>query len=168
MELRDKIKKYIFNNSNKIKINSKDIKKDDIFLALNGKKYHGNKFLADAFKFGAKYCITDKKNKEFKKKENILFVDDVYSYLKNISVQKRSLFNGEVIGITGSAGKTSLKEYLSFFLKKKYKVSASIKSYNNNLGVMISLKLFVPISKIAKFELIFIFKIEIITPKLLL
>ena len=139
MELRDKIKKYIFNNSNKIKINSKDIKKDDIFLALNGKKYHGNKFLADAFKFGAKYCITDKKNKEFKKKENILFVDDVYSYLKNISVQKRSLFNGEVIGITGSAGKTSLKEYLSFFLKKKYKVSASIKSYNNNLGVMISI-----------------------------
>ena len=139
MELNDKIKKYIFNNSNKIKINSKDIKKDDIFLALNGKKYHGNKFLVDAFKFGAKYCITDKKYTESKKKENILFVENIYSYLKNISVQKRSLFNGEVIGITGSAGKTSLKEYLSFFLKKKYKVSASIKSYNNNLGVMISI-----------------------------
>ena len=51
MELNDKIKKYIFNNSNKIKINSKDIKKDDIFLALNGKKYHGNKFLVDAFNY---------------------------------------------------------------------------------------------------------------------
>ena len=38
MDLNDKIKKYIFNNSNKIKINSKDIKKNDIFLALNGKK----------------------------------------------------------------------------------------------------------------------------------
>ena len=139
MDLNDKIKKYIFNNSNKIKINSKDIKKNDIFLALNGKKYHGNKFLFDAFKFGAKYCITDKKYKNSKKKENILFVENIYSYLKNISVQKRSLFNGEVIGITGSAGKTSLKEYLSFFLKKKYKVSASIKSYNNNLGVMISI-----------------------------
>ena len=139
MKLNDKITKYIFNNSNKIKINSKDIKKNDIFLALNGKKYHGNKFLVDAFKFGAKYCITDKKYTKFKKKENILFVENIYSYLKNISVEKRSLFNGEVIGITGSAGKTSLKEYLSFFLKKKYKVSASIKSYNNNLGVMISI-----------------------------
>ena len=139
MIFKDKITKYILNNSNKIKINSKDIKKNDIFLALKGKKYHGNKFIGDAFKSGAKYCITDKKNKEFKKKENILFVDDVYSYLKNISIQKRSLFNGEVIGITGSAGKTSLKEYLSFFLKKKYIVSASIKSYNNNLGVMISI-----------------------------
>ena len=40
MDLNDKIKKYIFNNSNKIKINSKDIKKNDIFLALNGKKQH--------------------------------------------------------------------------------------------------------------------------------
>ena len=72
MELRDKIKKYIFNNSNKIKINSKDIKKNDIFLALNGKKYHGNKFLDDAFKFGAKYCITDKKYTESKKKRKYI------------------------------------------------------------------------------------------------
>jgi UDP-N-acetylmuramoyl-tripeptide--D-alanyl-D-alanine ligase len=138
MILKDKITNYILNNSNKIKINSKDIKKNDIFLALKGKKYHGNKFIGDAFKFGAKYCITDKKYLLYKKK-NILFVENIYSILKNISVQKRSLFKGEVIGITGSAGKTSLKEYLSFFLKKKYKVSASIKSYNNKLGVMISI-----------------------------
>jgi len=139
MKLNDKITRYIFNNSNKIKINSKDIKKNDIFIALKGAKYHGNNFIDDAFKFGAKYCITDKKYSESKKKENILFVKNIYSYLKNTSVQKRSFFNGEVIGITGSAGKTSLKEYLSFFLKKKYKVSSSIKSYNNNLGVMISI-----------------------------
>ena len=45
----------------------------------------------------------------------------------------------KVIGITGSAGKTSLKENLKFFLEKKFIVSASIKSYNNNLGVMISI-----------------------------
>ena len=58
MDLNNKIKKYIFNNSNKIKINSKDIKKNDIFLALNGKKYHGNKFLFDAFKFSFMYFCT--------------------------------------------------------------------------------------------------------------
>ena len=66
MIFKDKITKYILNNSNKIKINSKDIKKNDIFLALKGKKYHGNKFIGDAFKFGAKYCITDKKYAEYK------------------------------------------------------------------------------------------------------
>ena len=37
-----------------------------------GKKYHGNKFIDDAFKFGAKYCITDKKYTESKKNENII------------------------------------------------------------------------------------------------
>ena len=115
MKLNDKINKYIFNNSNKIKINSKDIKKNDIFIALKGKKYHGNKFIGDAFKFGAKYCITDKKYTESKNKQNILLVKNIYSYLKNISVKKSSLFNGEVIGITGRAGKTSLKEYHSIF-----------------------------------------------------
>ena len=119
MKLKNKINNYIFKNSNKIKINSKDIKKNDIFLALKGKKYHGNKFIGNAFELGARYCITDKKYIDPKKKENILFVKNIYTYLKSISVQKRSLFNGEVIGITGSAGKTSLKEYLSFYLKKK-------------------------------------------------
>ena len=78
MKLKDKITKYIFNNSNKIKINSKDIKKNDIFLALKGKKYHGNKFISDAFKFGAKYCITDKKYTDYKKKEKILFVEMIF------------------------------------------------------------------------------------------
>ena len=72
MKLKDKINNYIFKNSNKIKINSKDIKKNDIFLALKGKKYHGNKFIGDAFKFGAKYCISDKQYTKYKKKRKYI------------------------------------------------------------------------------------------------
>ena len=139
MTLNEKISKYIIINQNKIKINSKDVKKNDVFIALKGKKYHGNKFIEDAFEAGAKYCITDKEYSKLSIKKNVLYLNNIFSFLKAISIQKRSLFSGEVIGITGSAGKTSLKEYLSFFLRKKYKVSASIKSYNNNLGVMISI-----------------------------
>ncbi len=139
MNLNEKISKYIILHSNKIKINSKDIKKNDIFIALKGKKYHGNKFINDAFFAGAKYCITDKKNYQLNTNKNILFVENTFLFLKDLSIKKRNLFLGEVIGITGSAGKTSLKEYLKFFLEKKYNVSASIKSYNNNLGVMISI-----------------------------
>ncbi len=137
MNLDDQIKQYIISNSNKIKINSKDIKKNDIFIALKGKKFHGNKFIDDAFKAGAKYCITDKKYNRTNKR--ILFLENTFSFLESLSIEKRSLFCGEVIGITGSAGKTSLKEYLKFFLQKKYYVSASIKSYNNKLGVIVSI-----------------------------
>ena len=60
-------------------------------------------------------------------------------FLEELSIKKRSRYCGKVIGITGSAGKTSLKENLKFFLEKKFIVSASIQSYNNKLGVMISI-----------------------------
>ncbi len=139
MTLVDIIKNYIVNSSNKIKINSKDIKKNDIFLALRGSNYHGNKYINDAINAGAKYCITDKEPQRFKNSKKILLVENIQNFLIDLCEEKRSLYKGQVVGITGSAGKTSLKEYLKFFLGKKFKVSASIKSYNNNLGVMISI-----------------------------
>jgi len=139
MQLNEKIFKYIITKSNKIKINSNDIKKNDIFIALKGEKKHGNKFINEAFNAGAKFCITDKKYNQINNKEKILLVHNIFTFLREISIKKRSLFSGEVIGITGSAGKTSLKENLKFFLEKKFKVSASHKSYNNYLGVMLSI-----------------------------
>ncbi len=133
------LQKYIINSSNKIKINSKEVKENDIFLALKGSKYHGNKYINNALKAGAKYCITDKDFKSLKSSKKILLVKNIQNFLIDLSEKKRSSYNGQVIGITGSAGKTSLKEYLKFFLRKKFKVSASIKSYNNKLGVLISI-----------------------------
>ena len=153
MNLKDKISRYIITNTDKVKINSKDICENDIFIALKGRRYHGNQFIKEAFKSGAKYCITDKKYNQSKIKEKIFYTDNMFSFLKALSIKKRSLFTGKIIGITGSAGKTSLKEYLSFFLKKKYKVSSSIKSYNNKLGVMISVLNMNINSKFAIFEL---------------
>ena len=138
--LREKlITSYIISSNKKIKNNSKEIKKNDIFIALKGKTFHGNKFINESFKNGAKYCITDKIHKSNKNIENVLIVKNIFDYLKKISKKKRKLFKGKVIGITGSAGKTTLKEALFFFLKKKFKTSVSIKSYNNILGVIISI-----------------------------
>ncbi|PPR49929.1 MAG: UDP-N-acetylmuramoyl-tripeptide--D-alanyl-D-alanine ligase, partial [Alphaproteobacteria bacterium MarineAlpha5_Bin5] len=147
------INSYILKNNNKIKINSKDIKKNDIFLALQGSKYHGNRFISDSIKRGAKYCITDKIPRGKRNINNLLIVESVFMYLIDLSKIKRSLFKGKVIGITGSAGKTTLKETLFFFLNKKYKTSASIKSYNNILGVLITILNLDINSKYAIFEL---------------
>ena len=139
MDLKKIVIKYIINSYSKIKINSNDIVKNDIFLALQGDRFHGNEYITEAIKSGAKYCITDKEIILPKNKNNILLVDDCLFFLKELSIIKRELYEGKVIGLTGSAGKTTLKENLSFYLKKIFKVSASIKSYNNNLGVMISI-----------------------------
>ena len=132
-----KFEEYVINKNNKIKISSHDIKKGDIFIALKGKNFHGNKFLSASLNNGAKFCLTDKKN--YKKNEKIIYVKNLFEYLTNLAIKKRKLYAGEVIGITGSAGKTTLKETLAFFLKKNYTISYSKKSYNNKLGVLISI-----------------------------
>ena len=139
MILNNKIKKYLTYSFNKIKINTKDVKKNDVFIALKGSKMHGNKFIHEAFNAGAKYIITDKKFSGKSFSDKVLLVENIFFFLEELSKKKRSLYHGQVIGITGSAGKTSLKENLKYFLEKEFIVSASIKSYNNKLGVIISI-----------------------------
>ena len=134
-----KLTQYLINNFDKVKIHSNQINKGDVFLALAGKKNHGNDFIEDAIKKGARYIITDKKIDINSHNENIVVVQNSLHFLKKISVEKRKLYNGKVIGITGSIGKTSIKENLKFFLNSYFIISASIKSYNNYLGVIISL-----------------------------
>ena len=129
--------KYILKKNNKVKISSKEISKGDIFLALKGKNFHGNQFINSSLRRGAKYCLTD--NKNFAKNSKIIYVNNVINYLNNLALKKRDLYKGKVIGITGSAGKTTLKETLAFFLKRNEIISFSKKSYNNKLGVLISL-----------------------------
>ena len=137
--LKKIIEDYLIKNKNKLKINSNNILKGDVFVALQGKKNHGNEFVADALNKGAKYIITDKKLDLNNKKDNILLLDDVLLYLSIISNKKRNIFKGKVIGITGSVGKTTIKENLKYCLSFVSNVSASIKSYNNYLGVLVSL-----------------------------
>ncbi len=137
MNKYSKLERYIFCNKDKIKISSKDIKRGDIFLALKGKKIHGNKFINESIKKGAEFCVTD--NKNYKENKKILYVENIFKYLSDIALRKRDLYKGKVIGITGSAGKTTLKETLAFFLSSNNTISFSKKSYNNELGVLISL-----------------------------
>ena len=74
------IKNYLIHKSNKVKINSQEVKKDDVFIALQGSKTHGNNFIKDVQLKGAKYIVTDKrlpKNHD----SNCLKVNDIISFL---------------------------------------------------------------------------------------
>ena len=133
------IEDYLLKSKNKLKINSNNIKKGDVFNALKGKKTHGNLFITQAIKNGAKYVITNSnKNIPTNIKKNLLYKKNSFNFLLSIANKKRSNFKGKVIGITGSVGKTTLKENLKFFLSSIFNTSASIKSYNNYLGVLLS------------------------------
>ena len=144
--LRVNILKELNNKSNfllktKIKdasINSKEIKKDDIFFAIKGPKKNGNFFINDAFNNGASLAIVNKFDKLAKVSKQIK-VKDTLKSLTEASLTLRENSLSKIIAITGSCGKTSLKELIGNTLKKISKVTYSPKSFNNKFGVPLSL-----------------------------
>ena len=137
--LSEKVMEYLLNNEGKAKISSLEINKDDVFISLLGNNTHGNQYIPDAINKGARYIITDRKLEDNFIFNKILVVDDILTFLLSTAKIKRNIFKGKVIGITGSVGKTTLKENLKYFISQTSTVSVSIKSYNNYLGVLISL-----------------------------
>ena len=116
-------------------INSREIKKDDIFFAIKGKKYDGNLFVNEAIKRGASIVVTNN-SKKFTKK---IKVKNTLKFLTECSSLLRENVHSKVITITGSCGKTSLKDLLGKTLNKISKTTFSPKSFNNKFGVPISL-----------------------------
>ena len=131
-----KISKKIF--INQARIDSKEIKKGDIFFAIKGKKNDGNKFVNEAFNKKASIAIVNRISKNKKKKPQIK-VKDSLKFLTNSSKIFRQNINTKIIAITGSCGKTTLKELLGNSLKQISTVGISPKSYNNKYGVPLSL-----------------------------
>jgi len=120
------------------RINSNEVKRDDIFFAIKGKKNDGNKFVAQSFKKKASLAVVNRIQNNLNKKYQIK-VKDSLKFLTYASKIFRKNINTKIIAITGSCGKTTLKELLGDVLKKISKVSISPKSYNNKFGVPLSL-----------------------------
>ena len=119
-------------------MNSKEIKKNDIFFAIKGKKEDGNFYVDEAFKKGASIAIVNKIKNSNKKNKQIK-VSDTLEFLTKSSKIVRENFDGRIIAITGSCGKTSLKELLGNTINKYSSATFSPKSFNNKYGVPLSL-----------------------------
>ncbi len=122
----------------KASINSREIKKNDIFFAIRGKYKDGNKFVNESFKNGACLAVVNKINK-IGKKNNQIKVKNSLNFLTKTSEIIRQNSSSKIIAITGSCGKTSLKEMLKKTLNKFGKITSSPKSFNNKYGVPLSL-----------------------------
>ena len=119
----------------KASINSKEVKKNDIFFAIKGKSRNGNLFVKEAFNKGASLAIVNKQKKSKKK----IVVKDTLAFLTEASSILRNNLSSKIISITGSCGKTSLKELIGRSLNKISKTTYSPKSFNNKFGVPLSL-----------------------------
>jgi len=120
---------------NNASINSKEIKKNDIFFAIKGKNKNGNLFVQEAFNRGASLAIVNKSNKKPKQ----IKVKNTLKFLTESSSLLRDNTSSKIIAITGSCGKTTLKELVGKTLDKISKATYSRKSFNNKFGVPLSL-----------------------------
>ena len=117
-----------------ISIDTRTIKKDSLFIALKGENFNGNKFIEKAFSSGAIAVLCS--DKSYINKNNVIYVPSVRKALSKISSEIASDFKGKKILITGSNGKTSTTNIIS---KSLPKCSSTIKNFNNEIGLPISI-----------------------------
>ncbi len=120
------------------RINSQEVTKNDIFFAIRGKKNDGNKYVSQSFNRKASLAVVNKIQNKLNKSRQIK-VKNTLKFLTDISKTFRKSIDTNIIAITGSCGKTTLKELLGDVLSKISKASISPKSYNNKFGVPLSL-----------------------------
>lgn len=112
-----------------------------LFIALEGSKYDGHEFITSVYQAGVRHFIL--KGGRLPHIElaeaNIILVSDPIAALQSLAQWNRSLFSGPVVGITGSNGKTIVKEWLGQVLGMAHNVAKSPKSYNSQIGVPLSI-----------------------------
>lgn len=121
-----------------VTIDSRNINKGNIFIAIRGQKMDGHKFVEDAFGLGAKLAIIQDEKFRSDKIATIL-VDDTIKTLQLLAEQYRSQLHAKIIAITGSNGKTSCKDLMASALSSKFKVVKTQGNQNNELGVPLTL-----------------------------
>ena len=123
-------------SANGVAFDSREIGQGDLFFAMKGEETDGHLFIDKAFANGASGAIVS----ETIAHPHIL-VDDTMDALNALGSASRARIDGTIIGVTGSAGKTGTKEALYAALDRSSRGHAhrSVKSYNNHVGVPLSL-----------------------------
>tara|TARA_B110000238_G_scaffold171174_1_gene188957 strand:+ start:267 stop:1550 length:1284 start_codon:yes stop_codon:yes gene_type:complete len=129
-------KLFLINNS--VSIDTRNIKANDIFFAIKGLNFDGNKFANQAIKNGASLVVSD--DLEISKiSDKIIYVNDTIKTLQELANFHRKFINTKIIAITGSNGKTTSKELMLNVLSKRYKTIATKGNLNNHLGVPLTI-----------------------------
>ncbi|MDB9720346.1 UDP-N-acetylmuramoyl-tripeptide--D-alanyl-D-alanine ligase [Winogradskyella sp.] len=126
-----------FKSSSSIATDTRKLDNNAMYFALTGANFNGNKFVAQAFKTGALYCVVDDKTAVIN--ENCILVTNVLQTLQKLATHHRQVINIPIIALTGSNGKTTTKELINIVLSTTYKVKATKGNLNNHIGVPLTL-----------------------------
>lgn len=124
-----------------------------LFFAIRGPRRDGHQFIPELYKAGVRsFVISDPLDKSLYPEAVFIQVPDVVNALQQLAAQHRHLFTIPVIGITGSNGKTIVKEWLYQCLQADYSIVRSPRSYNSQIGVPLSVWQMEPWHELGIFE----------------
>ncbi|MBV8393295.1 MAG: UDP-N-acetylmuramoyl-tripeptide--D-alanyl-D-alanine ligase [Alphaproteobacteria bacterium] len=123
--------------ANGVAFSSRDVVKGDLFFALAGETTDGHAYAADALKRGAAAAVVSRDVPDAE--GNLVRVNDTMEALRALGRAGRQRSRARIASVTGSVGKTSTKDALRAMLSAQAPTSASTASFNNHVGVPISL-----------------------------
>jgi len=109
-----------------------------LYFALLGPNHDGHHYVAELLEQGVQNFVVSYIPSNLQGKANFLVVENTLQALQTFAAAYRSDFDFPIIGITGSNGKTIIKEWLNFLLSPDYNIIRSPKSYNSQVGVPLS------------------------------
>lgn len=118
-------------------MDSRKVEKDYLFIASVGERVDGHSYISEVFDKGAIGVICEKA--PLAPKGPYILVDDSLTALKRVAMWYRDQLTIKVVGITGSVGKTSTKEFISAVLEQKYQVLKTEGNFNNEIGLPLTI-----------------------------
>lgn len=124
-----------------ISTDTRSLKPGDVFLAIVGGRFDGHDFVKTALEIGASAAVVSRPMHELpaELRAKLLIVDDTIKAFGRLSAYYRDRLAATVIAVTGSNGKTTTREMIYHILSKHFRGQRSQKSFNNDIGVPITL-----------------------------
>lgn len=124
----------------RISKDSRTLEPGDIYLALGGENFDGNTFLPDAIRRGAAAAITsEQRSQEIPSDFPLIQVRDAQAALHAMATAWRNELDLRAIGVTGSSGKTSTKEFTAAVLATRFQVTKTLGNLNNHIGLPLTI-----------------------------
>lgn len=139
-------------SANGVSIDSRSLEAGDLFVALKDIR-DGHEFVAAAFEAGAGAALVERRPDGVSEDKPLLVVPDVLKALEQLGAAARARTDAKIVGVTGSVGKTGVKEMLRACLSPSGATHAPEKSFNNHWGVPITLARMPAATKYAAIEM---------------
>ncbi len=123
-----------------VSTDTRSLKAGDVFFALRGERFDGADFVGQALDAGALLAVVnaDSRNR-FLREDRVVFVGDTERMLGTAARNYRTLFTGRVVCVTGTTGKTTVKEMIRAVLASRYSVHGTKGNLNNQIGLPLSI-----------------------------